>query len=102
MAAFRLARVSSALAGRCPQCRQQVSAATWDRMRPGTAVNGMSPGSSPADPAARVAAVAVMLWMSSSARASWRARSGDWPRSGRRDPRTVRFRWRNEISVSHR
>ena len=71
----------------CPR-----AAATWDRMRPRTAVNGMSPGSSPADPAARAAAVAVMLWMSRSAQASWRASSGDWPRSGRRGPRTVRFR----------
>ena len=43
-------------------------------------------------PAARAAAVATMLWMSSSAQASWRASSGDWPRSGRRGPRTVFFR----------
>ena len=34
--------------------------------------------------AARAAAVAVMLWTSSRPRASWRANSGDWPRSGRR------------------
>ena len=99
MAAFRLASGASALAGRCPQCRQRASAATWARTRPRTAVNGMSPGSIPAGPAARAAAVAVMLWMSSSAQASWRARSGDWPRSGRRGPRTVRFRWRKAISM---
>src|ERR1700730_10003866 len=33
------------------------------------------------------AAVAVMLWISRSAQASWRASSGDWPRNGRRGPR---------------
>jgi hypothetical protein len=26
----------------------------------------------------------------------------DWPRSGRRVPRTFFFRWRNAVSVSHR
>jgi hypothetical protein len=68
------------------------SAATWERTRPRTAVNGMSPGSSPVDPVARAVAVATMLWISRSAQASWRASSGDWPRSGLREPRTVRFR----------
>ena len=92
----------SGLAGRFPQCRQRVSAVTWVRMRPRTAVNGMSRGSVPASAAARAVAVATMLWMSSSAQASWRASSGDWPRSGRRVPRTVFFRWRNAVSVSHR
>ena len=62
-------RLASGLAGRCPQCRQGVWAATWERMRPSTAVNGMRPGSMLADPAARADAVAVMLWMSSSAQA---------------------------------
>jgi hypothetical protein len=61
IAAFRLVSGAPALAVRCPQCRQQVSAATWDRTRPSTAVNGMSPGSGPADPAARADAVAVMF-----------------------------------------
>jgi hypothetical protein len=65
------------------------------------AENGMSPGSIPAHPAARAAAVAVMLWMSSSAQASWRARSGDWPRKGRRGPRTVFFKCKNAISICH-
>ena len=67
MAVFRLV---SGVPGRCPQCRQGASAATWDRTRPRTAVNGMRPGSMPADPAARADAVAVMLQLSSSAQAS--------------------------------
>ena len=84
-----------------PQCRQQVIAVTWPRMSARTAVKGMRPGSVPARAAARAAAVAVMLWMSSSAHASWRASSGDWPRRARRVPRTVFFRWRNAISTCH-
>ena len=46
MAATRLASGASALAGRWPQCWQQVSAVTWARMRARTAVKGMRPGSS--------------------------------------------------------
>lgn len=38
IAASRLASGASALARRWPQCRQQLSAATWERMRPRTAV----------------------------------------------------------------
>ena len=60
---------------RCPQWWQRVSAATWARSGE-TPVNGMSRGLVPAAAAARAAAVAVMLWMSSSAQASWRASSG--------------------------
>ena len=101
MALTRPASGSFALAGRCPQCLQGVSAVTWARTRPRTAVKGIRPGSMPAVAAARAVAVAVMLWMSRSAQASWRARSGDWPRSGRRAPRTVFFRWRNAISICH-
>ena len=55
----------------------------WARTRPKTAVKGIRPGSMPAVAAARAVAVAVMLWMSRSAQASWRARSGDWPRRAR-------------------
>ena len=38
------------------------------------------------------AAVATMLWTSSRPQASCLASSGDWPRSGRREPRTVFFK----------
>ena len=62
---------------------------------------GDEAGIGPARAAARAAAVAVMLWMSSSAQASCRASSGDWPRRARRGPRTVFFRWRNAISICH-
>jgi hypothetical protein len=43
-------------------------------------------------PAARAAAVATMLWLSSRPQASCLASSGDWPRSGRREPRTAAFK----------
>jgi hypothetical protein len=64
--------------------------------------NGMSFGAVPALAAARAAAVATMLWTSTRPQASCLASRGDWPRSGRREPRTAAFRCRNAISIGHR
>jgi hypothetical protein len=61
---------SSALAGRLPQCLQQVSAIAWERTRDSTAVKESAPGSRPAPEAACAAMAAIMLRTSSSAQAS--------------------------------
>jgi hypothetical protein len=53
----------------------------------------------PAATAASAARAALMLWTSSSAKASLRARAAYLPRRTRRAPRTVRLKWRNAVST---
>ena len=70
MAASSPARGAFLLAGRLPQCGQQVSAVTAARARDSTAVKVICPGDSPAAEAARAASEAIMLCASSRAQDS--------------------------------
>ena len=90
-----------ALVGRLPQRGQQVSAVTAARRGDSTAVKVISPGVSPARAAARAASPAITLCASRNAQASWRTSAAERPRRVRPEPRTVRLRCKNAISIIH-